>query len=78
MRGFTNVDPGKLFSINDNQTRGNGCKLDLKRYNTNVCGNFYSYKICNTWNRLPAEVIGSETVVEFKRRLDRIIYSLGE
>ena len=78
MKGFTSIDYHNLFSINNNQTRGNGCKLELKPYNTSLCGNFFTFKVCNFWNRLPAEVVSSASIEEFKTKLDRIIHTLTQ
>ena len=75
-QGFTKVDYSDLFTLNNSQTRNNGWKIDLKRYNTSLCGNFFTYKIGNIWNKLPAEVVNSDTVNQFKRKLDKIIHSL--
>ena len=76
LKGITNIDYNNLFSLSTNQTRSNGLKLELKRYNTTQCGNFITYKIANTWNKLPADVVNSNTVNEFKNKLDRIIHAL--
>ena len=75
-QGFTKVDYSDMFTLNNNQTRNNGWKIDLKRYNTSLCGNFFTYKIGNIWNKLPADVVNSDTVDQFKRKLDKIIHSL--
>ena len=40
------------------------------------CGNFIAYKIANTWNKLPADAVNSNTVNEFKTKLDKIIHTL--
>ena len=76
LKGITNVDYNNLFTLSTNQTRNNGYKLELKRYNTTLCGNYFTYKIANTWNRLPADLVNSNTVEEFKRKLDKIIKTL--
>ena len=76
LKGITNVDYNNLFTLNTNQTRGNGYKLELKRYNTTQCGNFFTYKIANIWNRLPAEIVNSNNVDEFKKKLDKIIKTI--
>ena len=75
LKGITKVD-SNLFTLNENQTRNNGWKLELKRYNTSHCGNFFTYKICDLWNKLPPEVVNSNSVEEFKRKLDKIIRTL--
>ena len=76
LKGLTNIDYNNLFTLSANQTRSNGYKLELKRYNTTLCGNFLTYKIANTWNKLPADVVNSTTVNEFKNKLDKIIKTL--
>ena len=76
LNGITNVEYNKLFTLSRNQTRSNGWKLELKRYNTTQCGQFFSYSICNTWNSLPASVVNSASVEEFKGKLDKIIRTL--
>ena len=73
LNGFVNVDYPKLFSLNRNQTRCHGFKLEAKRYNTALCGNFFSYKIVNAWNSLPVDVVTSTSVDMFKKRLDKIL-----
>ena len=57
-------------------TRSNGWKLELKRFNTSQCGNFFTYKIAPIWNRLPAEAVNSASVEQFKIELDKVIDSL--
>ncbi len=74
LHGFENIDYQHLFSLNTNMTRNHGWKLDLKRFNHDTLGNFFTYKICNTWNRLPAEVVDSSSIEQFKSRLDKVLH----
>ena len=76
LKGITKIDYNNLFTLNTNQTRGNGYKIELKRYSTTQCGNFFTYKIASIWNRLPADIVNSNTVDEFKKKLDKIIKTL--
>ena len=73
LKGIDNVDSQNLFSLNSNHTRSNGWKLELKRFNTSQCGNFFTYKVASYWNRLPADVVNSTTVNQFKNRLDKVL-----
>ena len=73
LKGIENIDYRKLFTLRNNQTRSNGWKLDLKRFNTSQCGGFFTYKIASYWNKLPADVVDSATVNQFKNRLDKVI-----
>ena len=49
--------------------------LELKRFNTSQCGNFFTYKIA-PWNRLPTEAVNSASVEQFKIELDKVIDTL--
>merc|ERR1711911_503815 len=50
LKGIDKIDHASLFTLSSNQTRTNGWKLELKRFNTSHCGNFFSYKIPSIWN----------------------------
>ena len=76
IKGITNLDYRNLFTLSSNRTRSNGWKLDLHRFNTTQCGEFITFRIVTAWNKLPVDMIDSETVTEFKRKLDKIIYTL--
>ena len=76
LRGFNNVDFRSIFQLSEGRTRNHGFKLELKRYNGDLCGNFYSYKIGNYWNALPPDVVNSDSVDQFKNRLDKVLHRL--
>ena len=76
LKGIDNIDHRNLFTLSSNQTRSNGWKVELKRYNTSHCGNFFTYKIASFWNRLPADVVNSTSINQFKNSLDRVIDTL--
>ena len=76
LRGFDNVDYRNLFELSEGRTRNHGYKLVLKRFNRDVCGNYFTYSICGTWNSLPTDVVNSDTVEQFKTRLDRVLRRL--
>ncbi|CAF3620810.1 unnamed protein product [Rotaria socialis] len=72
------IDYSEMFTLSNNATRNNGFKLVAKRFNTHVCGNFFSFKIINQWNKLPMDIVMSPTIETFKRRLDKILNTLLE
>ena len=76
LKGIENVDHRKFFTLSNNQTRSNGLKLELRRFNTSQCGSFFTYKIASYWNALPANVVNSANVNQFKTRLDKVIDNL--
>jgi hypothetical protein len=77
LKGFNNIDHRNLFTLSENPTRNNGWKIQLERYNLKPFQDFMTNRICNVWNRLPANVVNSGTVDTFKRRLDRILPNLN-
>ena len=75
LQGFDCVDYTDIFKLRGGTTRNNGFKLELKRFNRDLCGNFFTYSICGHWNALPSEVVSSTSVDQFKCRLDRYMKS---
>jgi hypothetical protein len=72
IKGIDNIDYRKFFTLNANPTRNNGYKLDVKQFNTNIMGGFFSHRIIKHWNKLPADVVSAENVQTFKNRLKKI------
>ena len=77
IRGYSTLDPTKIFSFNVNATRNHGYKLEVPRFRTNKFRDFMTVKICAVWNALPAQVVNAPSVESFKRHLDRIIRQLA-
>ena len=76
IRGIDNMDYNKYFTINNsNYTRGNGCKIIGKSFNSNESKNFFFNRIVNLWNGLPRDVIECSSVDTFKRHLDKYFAS---
>lgn len=76
IKGIDNMDCSKYFSIdNSNYTRGNGCKIIGKSFNSNESKNFFFNRIVNLWNGLPRDVIECNSVDTFKHHLDKYFAS---
>ena len=65
------IDPDKLLKKSTNRTtRGHEWKLRKPRARTAARRHSFSNRIVNDWNALPADVVSSVTVSQFKARLD--------
>ena len=53
-----------------NVTRGHQLKIKKTRPNGNLRQNFFSVRIENDWNSLPAELVNAQTINGFKNGLD--------
>ena len=76
LKGIDKIDYTRMFSLNNDATRGNGLKLKVKRYNTNQYGNFFTNSIVNKWNALPSCVVNTNTLEAFKKELDNVLTAI--
>ena len=72
-----------LLELSSNfSTRGHNYKLEKKRCNTTLRQKFFTQRVVDRWNRLPAQVVEAPCVNTFKNNLDRLMqdysYSLVE
>ncbi len=55
---FDKINPDKLFVMNNTTiTRGNGMKLKGQRHNTIARKSYFSVRVFDLWNKLPASVV---------------------
>ena len=59
------------------RTRNNGFKLDKFRFRREIGKNWFGNRVVDTWNGLPASVVGANTLDTFKHRLDRNMTEKG-
>ena len=72
IKGFDNIDYRNFFQIADNsRTRGHRFKIVKIRARLDIRKNFFSHRVVNSWNQLPASVVDADTVNNFKNRLDK-------
>lgn len=75
---FDNIDYRQFFRYDFNEiTRSNGQKLCHKRFQTNMAKNFFSYDIIDKWNSLSYEIVNSDSIEQFKKRLDLHLKEIG-
>ncbi len=71
LKGFTNVDASKLFSVDDtSRTRTNGVKLRCKQVQLDSTKFFFVNDVVREWNKLPPSVVQCDTIYSFKNELD--------
>ena len=74
--GIYDTEASPVLKLNlSTKTRGNRYKLDTHRTKYDLRKYFFTNRIVNVWNSLPDTVVMSETVNQFKNRLDKFWFN---
>ena len=70
--GLIDADPSMFFKLNNNKTRGHRFKIVLNKCRLNVRKNFYSQRVIQEWNSLPADIVEAKDVITFEKLFDSL------
>lgn len=71
MKNLSKIEVGKLFKLRNNQTRGHNLKIYKEQSRLDIRKYFFSQRIVNDWNKLPAETVNSKTLETFKTKIHK-------
>ena len=66
-----------IFEGNDRDSRGNACKVVVRKSNLEMRKNFFTIRAPVDWNNLPQETVQSKTIDESKWKLDKHWKAIG-
>ena len=72
LKGIDNLNYNKFFVLRGNScNRGHKFTIVKQRCQQNVRKYSFSHRVVNEWNSLPSIVVDSESLIQFKDRLDK-------
>ena len=72
VKGLVNVAPDTFFHMSNRQSRGHRFKLEKPRARLEIRKHCFSHRVVDVWNCLPAHVVETVTVNQFKAAIQRL------
>ena len=77
--GKENLNKDIFFKLDSSSvTRGHNLKLFKPRDKLNIRKFSFSHRVVDNWNKLPEEVVNSESLNQFKARIDKHFKLIGK
>lgn len=74
IKGFNKIDSSNMFTFSGTRsTRGHRYKLNKNRCRLDIRKHFFSQRVVNQWNSLPADIVDSTSVNSFKNKYDKFL-----
>ena len=72
MKGIDDVHIEDFFQVSYSSTRGHDLKIYKPRCNKSIHQHSFSLRVIEEWNSLPEDLVSSNTVFQFKFKLDKL------
>ena len=72
IKGFDKVDYFNFFHLSTTGLRGHSLKLFKPSFKLNGGKYTFSNRVIDSWNRLPEDILGCESLDNFKKKLDHL------
>ena len=70
LHGMIDTDSKVFFERSTSVTRGHNLKLSKFASSSSLRKNYFSNRVINEWNNLPATIVNAKSVIEFEKLYD--------
>ena len=70
LHGMIDTDSKVFFERSTSVTRGHNMKLFKFASSSSLRKNYFSNRVINEWNNLPATIVNAKSIIEFEKLYD--------